>query len=117
MPDTLVLSKRKRRRMQAQQKQMNAPRANVVATLTFLALAGIGTVSTVLTLNPVGAILGAFFGLIAAMSPKIAKQWERAVVLRVGRYRGLRGPGLFWIVPFIDTVAAWIDQRVITTSF
>ena len=117
MPTTGVLSKRKRRRMEIQQKQVNAPRANIVATLTFLGFTAIGAASTILTLNPIGAILGIILGAIAAMSPKIAKQWERAVVLRLGKYRGLRGPGLFWIVPFIDTVAAWIDQRVITTSF
>ncbi|MEO6236166.1 MAG: slipin family protein, partial [Vicinamibacterales bacterium] len=40
-----------------------------------------------------------------------------AVVLRLGRYVGLRGPGLFWIVPFVESVTKWIDQRVITTSF
>jgi regulator of protease activity HflC (stomatin/prohibitin superfamily) len=51
------------------------------------------------------------------MSPKVAKQWERGVVLRLGRYIGLRGPGLFWIVPLVDDVARWVDQRVITTSF
>jgi regulator of protease activity HflC (stomatin/prohibitin superfamily) len=56
-------------------------------------------------------------GGIAAMAPRIAQQWERAVVLRLGRFVGLRGPGLFWIVPFIDAVAREIDQRVITTSF
>ena len=50
-------------------------------------------------------------------SPRIAQQWERAVVLRLGRFVGLRGPGLFWIVPFIDSVSSWIDQRTITTSF
>jgi regulator of protease activity HflC (stomatin/prohibitin superfamily) len=58
-----------------------------------------------------------FLGLILAQSPKIARQWERAVVLRLGRYVGLRGPGLFWIIPFVDTISAWVDQRVITTSF
>jgi regulator of protease activity HflC (stomatin/prohibitin superfamily) len=47
----------------------------------------------------------------------VAQQWERAVVLRLGRFVGLRGPGLFWIVPFVDTVSSWIDQRTITTSF
>jgi regulator of protease activity HflC (stomatin/prohibitin superfamily) len=46
-----------------------------------------------------------------------ANQWERAVVLRLGRFVGLRGPGLFWIVPFVDSVASRIDQRTITTSF
>ncbi len=50
-------------------------------------------------------------------SPKVAKQWERAVVLRLGKYVGLRGPGIFWIIPFIDSVSDWIDQRVMTTSF
>ena len=50
-------------------------------------------------------------------SPRVAQQWERAVVLRLGKFVGLRGPGLFWIVPFIDSVSSWIDQRTITTSF
>src|SRR5438132_11855528 len=56
-------------------------------------------------------------GVVLMLSPRIARQWERAVVLRLGRFVGLRGPGLFWIVPFIDTVSTWIDQRTITTSF
>ena len=56
-------------------------------------------------------------GFILAASPKIAKQWERAVVLRLGKYTGLQGPGLFWIIPGIDQVSSWIDQRIITTSF
>ena len=56
-------------------------------------------------------------GIILAQSPKIAKQWERGVVLRLGKYIGLRGPGLFWVVPLIDDVSSWIDQRVITTNF
>ena len=63
------------------------------------------------------ALIGLGVGFTLAQAPKIAKQWERAVVLRLGRYVGLRGPGLFWIVPFVDTVTQWIDQRVITTSF
>ena len=46
------------------------------------------------------------------MSPKVAQQWERAVVLRLGSYAGLRGPGLFWIIPGIDQVSTWIDQRI-----
>ena len=50
-------------------------------------------------------------------APKIAQQWERAIVLRFGRYVGLRGPGLFWIVPFIDRVSSVIDQRTIASGF
>ncbi|MBI4314790.1 MAG: hypothetical protein HY679_02560 [Chloroflexi bacterium] len=48
---------------------------------------------------------------------KIANQWEKAVVLRFGKFSGLRGPGLFAIVPLMDAVTAWIDQRVMVTSF
>jgi len=55
--------------------------------------------------------------LIVSSAIKIADQWEKAVVLRLGRFHSLRGPGLFFIIPIIDTVAYWIDIRVITTSF
>src|SRR6185436_15914404 len=55
--------------------------------------------------------------LILMLSPKIAQQWEKAIVLRLGKYVGQRGPGLFWIIPLIDRVTIYIDQRVITTSF
>lgn len=48
---------------------------------------------------------------------KVANQWQRAVVLRLGRFRSLKGPGLFCIIPIIDTIAYWIDIRVITTTF
>ena len=53
----------------------------------------------------------------AAAAIKIADQWKRVVVLRLGRFRGLQGPGVFFIIPIIDTTPYWIDIRVITTSF
>ena len=97
---------------------LNTPRVNVISVVALLVPLGLG-ISTLLFLpdNPIGAIAGLLIGLLAMQAPKIARQWERAVVLRLGRYVGLRGPGLFWIIPFVDTVSAWIDQRVITTSF
>src|SRR5881296_2455977 len=95
----------------------NAPRINFVAAVAFLAPVLLGVLATVVTFNPAGAILGVLLGLFLAQAPKIARQWERAVVLRLGKYVGLRGPGLFWIIPFVDSVSAWIDQRVITTGF
>ncbi len=55
--------------------------------------------------------------MVVAAAPRIARQWERAVVLRLGRFVGLRGPGLFWVVPFVDSVSSWVDQRTVTTSF
>jgi regulator of protease activity HflC (stomatin/prohibitin superfamily) len=94
-----------------------APRVNFVQGVAFLAPLALGALSTLLTWSPVGVIIGLLLGLLLAQSPKIARQWERAVVLRLGKYVGLRGPGLFWIIPFVDSISAWIDQRVITTGF
>jgi regulator of protease activity HflC (stomatin/prohibitin superfamily) len=59
----------------------------------------------------------AVLALIVSLSVKIAAPWDRAVVLRLGRFRALRGPGLFFIIPVIDTIPYWIDTRVITSSF
>ena len=92
-------------------------RSNVVsAGLLLLPLLG-GLAWTWRTRDLLPALLGAGLGWLISLSPRVARQWERAVVLRLGRYVGLRGPGLFWIVPLMDTVSSWIDQRVITTSF
>jgi regulator of protease activity HflC (stomatin/prohibitin superfamily) len=55
--------------------------------------------------------------LIISSAIKIANQWEKAVVLRLGHFHTLRGPGLFFIIPIIDIVAYWIDTRVLTTTF
>jgi regulator of protease activity HflC (stomatin/prohibitin superfamily) len=90
---------------------------NVIAVLFLLAplLAGIAASSARNTAAP--AIAGALLGVVLMQSPKVAQQWERAIVLRLGRYREMRGPGLFFIIPFLDSIAAWIDQRTITTSF
>ena len=48
---------------------------------------------------------------------KVANQWEKAVVLRLGKFHGLKGPGMFWIIPIVDAATSWIDHRVIVTSF
>jgi regulator of protease activity HflC (stomatin/prohibitin superfamily) len=90
---------------------------NVIAVLFLAVFAGAGGYATLLTGSWGWAIAGAALGLLVALSPKVAQQWERAVVLRLGRFVGLRGPGLFWIVPLADSVTRWIDQRIITTSF
>lgn len=56
-------------------------------------------------------------GLYVMFALKVAKQWEKAVILRLGKFRGLSGPGLFWIVPIVDAVAQWIDHRVMVSPF
>jgi regulator of protease activity HflC (stomatin/prohibitin superfamily) len=96
---------------------VSVPRVNFVAVAILLVAAGAAVytwLSTAAVLLPVVMLA---IGLVLMQAPRVAQQWERAVVLRVGRFVGLRGPGLFWLVPFVDRVTAWIDQRTITTSF
>jgi regulator of protease activity HflC (stomatin/prohibitin superfamily) len=90
---------------------------NVVAIAILLGCLAIGAAGAVASGNPVPLVVMALVGLTLMQAPRVARQWERAVVLRLGRFVGLRGPGLFWIVPFIDAVSSRVDQRTITTSF
>jgi regulator of protease activity HflC (stomatin/prohibitin superfamily) len=70
-----------------------------------------------------GVILGAsivainLVGLYILFALKVAKQWEKAIILRFGRFIGLRGPGIFWIIPIVDQIPVWIDHRVMVTPF
>ncbi len=95
----------------------NASRVNVLAIAFFLASLALGLAGLAATNSPYPLVAFLVLGAIAMQSPRIAQQWERAVVLRLGRFVGLRGPGLFWVVPFTDVVSSWIDQRTITTNF
>jgi len=90
---------------------------NIVSIVLFLACAAVGVLVAFAMRSPLPILPAVIIGGIAAQSPKIAQQWERAIILRLGKYHAMRGPGLFWIVPFIDSISAWIDQRTITTSF
>lgn len=56
-------------------------------------------------------------GVYFLFALKVASQWEKVVVLRLGKFIGLKGPGLFWVIPIIDTAVMWIDHRVAVTSF
>ncbi|HEY1427045.1 MAG TPA: slipin family protein [Caulobacteraceae bacterium] len=70
--------------------------------------------------QPLSIALGIVLVIIGAFIPQslmMASQWERAVVLRMGRLDSIRGPGVFWIVPILDRVATWVDQRIQTTEF
>jgi hypothetical protein len=65
-----------------------------------------------------GYVLGlTLIGTLFLFSLKVASQWEKAVVLRLGKFMGLRGPGLFWIIPLVDAIPTWVDQRVMVTPF
>ena len=95
----------------------STPRLNIIAVLIFLVIFLPGLGLTLYFNHPIGLIIGIPLAFLLARSPQVAKQWERAIVLRLGKYRARQGPGLFWIVPFVDTISSWIDQRTITTSF
>jgi regulator of protease activity HflC (stomatin/prohibitin superfamily) len=82
-----------------------------VAAVPFAFSRGAAGVSAVLV---VGAVLVA---AIVGSAVKVAAPWDRAIVLRLGRFRALKGPGVFRIIPIIDTIPYWIDTRVITTAF
>jgi regulator of protease activity HflC (stomatin/prohibitin superfamily) len=96
----------------------NAP-ATVLAVVLGLVAAACVAVG-ILARAPYAWLPAVVLALGAALTPMsllVAKQWEKAVVLRFGKLHGIRGPGLFMIVPFVDTVATWIDQRIQTTEF
>ena len=96
---------------------VNAPRLNVISMAIFIVSIAAALVVGFQTENPIAPTVIILLGLALMQSPRVAQQWERGVVLRLGRYVGLRGPGLFWVVPFVDSVSSWIDQRTITTGF
>jgi len=91
-------------------------RVSRIGGALFVTCAGAGAALSALTNHPAGLVAGLVVGLYLAFAIKIADQWEKAVVLRLGRYRGLRGPGAFVIVPLVDAVSGFVDQRVRVTD-
>ena len=74
-------------------------------------LAGVGFESTAI------AVAAIFLAVLFVLSFRVARQWQKAVILRLGEYLDLKGPGVFFLLPIIDTVPYWIDLRTITTPF
>ena len=99
-------------------------KTNYFATLIFFIIVGLGIALDFALFGVQSQTSGLWLevvsfliALIVAYSIKIADQWEKAVVLRLGSFHSLQGPGLFFIFPIIDTIPFWIDTRVITSSF
>jgi regulator of protease activity HflC (stomatin/prohibitin superfamily) len=90
---------------------------NVIAIALLLAAIALAVLVWLPSHRLLPAIAILVVGLVLMQAPQVAEQWERGIVLRLGRFIGLQGPGLFWVVPFVDRVSSWIDQRTITTSF
>ena len=90
---------------------------NPISFALFVVLAGLGGLMIVFArlVVPGGVLIIAAILILASL--KMAQQWEKAVVLRAGKFTGIKGPGLFTIVPILDTIAAWVDTRIRTTQF
>jgi len=85
---------------------------NQVALLVFAVCLLAGGFVSKYTNSPWPAVLGALLGVYFLLAIKVVDQWEKVAVLRFGRYRGLRGPGLVLILPILETLSRYVDQRV-----
>jgi len=94
------------------------------STLIFIIILGVGAGLAFIVNGIVGnfaagciGVLAFIVAIIASCAIRVANQWERAVILRLGQFHALKGPGLFFMIPVIDAIPYWIDTRVITTGF
>src|SRR6266550_4085228 len=89
---------------------------NRVAVTTFVVCISVGAIVSAIVHHPAPLIAGSLVGLYLLFAIKVVQQWEKVAVLRLGRYVGLRGPGLFHIIPVIETLSPYVDQRIRVTS-
>jgi regulator of protease activity HflC (stomatin/prohibitin superfamily) len=89
---------------------------NSVGVTMLLLCVALGLVAARFTNMPLIAVFAALVGCYFLFAIVVVDQWEKVAVLRFGRYRGLRGPGLFLIVPIVDTLSRYVDQRVRVTT-
>jgi regulator of protease activity HflC (stomatin/prohibitin superfamily) len=92
--------------------QIVSPVGALAAAVVFAA----GMAILAVTKSPWGLFAGLLFGVYLLFSIKVAKQWQKVAVLRLGRYAGLRGPGMFHIIPIIETTSKFVDQRIRVTD-
>jgi len=87
-----------------------------VGIAVLMACVTAGAIGTALSGHPLPAITGAVVGIYFLFAIKVAPQWEKVALLRFGRYVGLRGPGIFTVIPVVDTLSRFVDQRVRVTK-
>ncbi|MGZ5927968.1 MAG: slipin family protein [Rhizomicrobium sp.] len=90
---------------------------NPVSALIFVVFLGGAALSFVTRMPIAVTVVLALIGIFLGYSVKMAQQWEKAVILRLGKLQSIKGPGLFILVPIFDQVAMWIDQRIRTSEF
>jgi len=97
--------------------------ASAIPSLIFfiIFIAGLAVADTQVETSISGAVgiaaVSFILASLAGLATKVPNQWERLIVLRLGKFLAMKGPGLCFIIPIVDTVVYWIDVRVITTSF
>jgi regulator of protease activity HflC (stomatin/prohibitin superfamily) len=89
---------------------------NGVAVTAFLICICVGAILTKWTEGPAPLVISALIGLYLLNAVKVVRQWEKVALLRLGNYVGLRGPGVFLILPILETLSPYVDQRVRVTS-
>jgi regulator of protease activity HflC (stomatin/prohibitin superfamily) len=89
---------------------------NSVAVALFVICLGAGGLASKLMQSYVPVIAGAVIGVYLLFAVKVMRQWEKVALLRLGKYVGLRGPGLFMIIPIVDSISPYVDQRVRVAS-
>lgn len=92
------------------------PTASPIGVALLVVFTAIGVFTGLAVGGPIPGIVGVLIGLYFIFAIKVADQWEKVAVLRLGKYRGLRGPGLFHIIPIFERVSEYVDQRVRVTS-
>jgi regulator of protease activity HflC (stomatin/prohibitin superfamily) len=104
--------------------QKNDPHIPPIATMLFVVFIFLGVMIAIIGsgkysdgLVGIGVTICTLIGLYFLFALKVASQWEKVIVLRLGKFIGLKGPGMFWVTPVIDTAVMWIDHRVMVTSF
>jgi regulator of protease activity HflC (stomatin/prohibitin superfamily) len=96
--------------------KMGFVQINGVAVTAFVLSFVVGALLSRTIHHPAPIIVGSLLGLYLLYAIKVVEQWERVALLRLGRYVGLRGPGIFHIVPVVDTLSPFVDQRIRVAS-
>ena len=110
-------AKRQQDEFEAQKIRAGTLRPNLLSATLFVACALFGVGAFVLTNNPIPTGILLAVGVFILLALKVATQWERVIVLRLGKFHRMAGPGLFFIFPLIDTIPYWIDLRLTATGF
>jgi regulator of protease activity HflC (stomatin/prohibitin superfamily) len=119
MEPKFIKSVVERKRAQQAEQHISAIAGTIFAILIALTVLGAVLMDSRVSDAWIGlfVVVMTLLGVYFLFALKVASQWEKAVILRLGKFHALRGPGLFWIVPIIDSIPSWIDHRVMVTPF